>query len=182
MLTDGVISLRPIEHSDLTFLRDLANDPAVRANIVGWDWPLSLSSQERWFDSGIETDQARRFVVSRTSDGRQLGVTGLWDIDWRNRTAMSAIKIGGSADARGHGYGSRSIQLMMAFAFEDVGLHRLYAQILEFNAASLALYRDTHGWTVEGRSRQHVWRGDRYCDLVHLGILRDEYLASRGAK
>lgn len=174
MFSDGVIGLRPIERSDLPFLRDLANDPVVRANVVGWDWPLSLAGQERWFDGGTDSDYARRFVIERIEDGVPLGITGLWDIDWRNRTAMSAIKLGGMQETRGRGYGTRAIRLVTDFAFDDVGLRRLYAQVLAFNGASLALYRDKCGWVVEGTSRQHVWRGDRYVDLIHLGILREE--------
>lgn len=93
---------------------------------------------------------------------------------------MSAIKLGGVEDVRGRGYGTRAIRLMTDFAFSDAGLHRLYAQILSFNEASLSLYRDKCGWTVEGTSRQHVWRRDRYWDLVQVGILKDDYLARPG--
>lgn len=176
MLSDGVLGLRPIERADLPFLRDLANDPGVRENVVGWDWPLSLSGQERWFERGIDSDRVRRFMVERDGD-RPIGVTGLWDIDWRNRNAMSAIKLGGTEDVRGQGYGTRAIRLMTDFAFNDAGLQRLYAQIFSYNEASLGLYRDKCGWTVEGVLRQHVWRRDRYWDLVQVGILRDEYIA-----
>lgn len=178
MLSDGVLLLRPIERADLPFLRDLANDPGVRENVVGWDWPLSIDGQERWFQRGVDSDHTRRFVVEHEGGG-SIGVTGLWEIDWRNRNAMSAIKLGGAEDVRGRGYGTRAIRLMTDFAFSDAGLHRLYARILSFNEASLGLYRDKCGWTVEGTSRQQVWRGDRYWDLVEVGILRDEYLAQR---
>ncbi|MGN8026954.1 GNAT family N-acetyltransferase [Microbacterium sp. 22242] len=181
LLSDGTIVLSPIEREDLRFLKDLADDPAVRENVVGWDWPLSMSAQERWFERGIESDHARRFVIRRM-DGTNVGLTGLWDIDARNRTAMSAIKIGGAPDLRGKGYGRRALQMTMDFAFLDVGLHRLTAQILEFNSASLALYRDALGWSLEGISRQHVWRHGKYCDVLHFGMLRDEYIARGDAE
>ncbi len=175
MLSGESLTLRPIERGDLVFLRDLANDPGVRANVVGWDWPLSLHGQEQWFAAGRESDHARRLLIE-THDGRPIGITGLWDIDWRNRRAMSAIKLGGSDEpVRGRGYGSEALRLMMDFAFGDVGLHRLTAQILEFNQASRALYAKC-GWVEEGISRQHVWRDGTYWDVIDLGILRSEYL------
>ena len=174
-MTDGSVKLRPVERDDLQFLCDLGNDPVVRAQVVGWDWPFSLASQERWFDGGPDTDTTRRFIVTDAS-GNPVGLTGLWDIDWHNRTAMSAIKIGGPQAQRGRGLGTRAVRLMMDFAFNDVGLHRLHTQILAFNVASLTVYRDKCGWTQEGVARQHVWRNGRYWDVLALGILREEYL------
>lgn len=174
----GRLNLRPIERDDLPFLRDLANDPVVRANVVGWDWPLSLSGQEKWFERGVDTATTRRFIVEG-DDGQPVGLTGLWNIDWHNRTAVSAIKIGGRHNLRGRGYGKRSVWAIMDFAFNDVGLTRLYSTILEFNEASLATYIDKSGWTIEGRARKHVWRGGRYWDAVYIGILRDEYISWR---
>jgi len=170
------IALRPIERADLPYLLDLANDPVVRAQVVGWDWPLSMASQERWFDGGIDTATTRRLLIIAPG-GEPIGVTGLWDIDWRAGTAMSAIKIGGDQAQRGRGYGTQAIRQMMEFAFVDVGLRRLYAQILACNDASLALYRDKCGWVQEGVARQHVWKDGRYRDVVNLAMLREEYLA-----
>ncbi|MBX3089086.1 MAG: GNAT family N-acetyltransferase [Cryobacterium sp.] len=175
------IELRPIERSDLEFLRDLANDATVRANVVGWGWPLSLASQETWFDSVSDRERTHRFLVVK-ADGTPVGLTGLWDIDWRNGTAMSAVKIGGKSENRGQGYGAKAVQLAMEFAFNDVGLRRLHAQILEFNEASLTVYLDKCGWTREGVARQHVWRDGQFWDVIHLGILREEYEAWRAAR
>lgn len=169
------VTLRPIEREDLAYLRDLANDPVVRGQVVGWDWPLSLAAQERWFAGGVDTPNIRRFIILDGS-GVPVGLTGLWDIDWHNRAAMSAIKIGGIQQRRGLGYGTQAIRMMMDFAFNDVGLHRLRAEILEFNEASIRLYRDKCAWAQEGLSREAVWKGGRYWNVVHLGILRDEYL------
>lgn len=169
-----LLNLRPIEREDLPYLRDLANDPVVRANVVGWDWPLSLSGQQKWFEKGIDTDTTRRFIVEG-ENGQPVGLTGLWDINWRSRTAKSAVKIGGRPDIRGQGYGKRSVWSIMDFAFNDVGLNRLYSTILTFNEASLATFIDKSGWKKEGVARQHVYRAGRYWDLVHIGILREDY-------
>lgn len=98
------VRLRPIEQNDLAFLRDLANDTEVRAQVVGWDWLLSLAGQQAWFSSELTSNSTRRFIVETVS-GDPLGMTGLWKVDWRNRTAMTALKLGGSDNARGQGYG-----------------------------------------------------------------------------
>jgi len=173
-MNEARIRLRPIEKEDSVFLRDLANDPVVRANVVGWDWPISLTGQTRWFESGAETATTRRFIIE-TLEGVPIGLTGLWDIDWRNRSAMSAIKLGSDAQARGRGYGVEAIRVLMDFAFNDVGLNRLHGSILDGNEASLAVYIRKSGWTLEGRLRQHIWRNGDFIDLLQVGILRSEY-------
>jgi len=168
------VSLRPIEREDLAYLRDLANEPAVRQNVVGWDWPLSLAGQQSWFDRGIDTATTRRLIVEDEKH-MPIGLTGLWEIDWRNRNAMTALKLGGRPDIRGRGYGTAAVAALMQFAFDDVGLHRLHSTIIATNAASRALYVGKCGWSEEGLLRQHVWRNGDFQDVVQVGILRDEY-------
>lgn len=170
------IRFRPVEEDDLDFLADLANDPEVRRRVVGWDWPLSRAGQSRWFASGIDSSTTRRFLVE-TLDGRPLGLTGLWEIDLRNRSAMTALKLGGTADVRGKGYGAEAVRLMMDFAFRDVGLHRLHSTILATNAPSLAVYVRKCGWREEGRLRDAVWRDGGFVDLIQIGVLSDDACA-----
>jgi RimJ/RimL family protein N-acetyltransferase len=169
------VRLRPIEREDLSFLRDLANDAQVRENVVGWDWPLSLAAQERWFDAGADTMITRRFIVE-DDEGAPVGLTGLWDIDWHNRSAMTAIKIGGRPNVRGRGHGFAAIAAIMAFAFNDVGLNRLYTTILSDNEPSRQLFVTKCGWVEEGVLREHVWRNGVFRDVVHVALLRNEYL------
>lgn len=178
---ENIVSLRPIEREDLGFLRDLANDPEVRRNVVGWGWPLSLADQERWFNSGIDTPTTRRLIVE-TTDRQPIGMTGLWEIDWRNRSAMVAIKLGGRPGIRGKGLGVATIQAVTEFAFHDVGLRRLHASFLASNEASRALFVRKCRWIEEGVMREHVWREGEFRDVVQVGILDHEYEQLRGAR
>ncbi|QAV70548.1 N-acetyltransferase [Salinibacterium sp. UTAS2018] len=171
------IRLRPIEHEDLPFLQSLANDTVVRERVVGWDWPVSMADQERWFVSGANTSTTRRFVVESTS-GDRLGLTGLWDIDWHNRSALTALKLGGDPGNRGKGYGAEAVQALMRFAFNDVGLNRLHSTILETNLPSLVVYIRKSGWSEEGRLRQHVWRDGKFLDAIQIGILASEFASA----
>lgn len=173
------VNLRPVEYSDLTFLCDLANDPGVRENVVGWDWPVSAAGQQKWFESTLADSSTKRLIVE-SDKGEAIGLTGFWEIDWRNRTAMTAIKLGGTKGARGNGYGVLAIREIMRFGFLEAGFNRLHATVLASNPRSLAAYVGKSGWTEEGRMRQHIWRDGNYVDLVQIGILRSEYLQGVG--
>jgi len=107
--------------------------------------------------------------------GNPIGLTGLWDVDWHNRNALTALKLGGDAPQRGRGLGSDAIMSVMAFAFYDVGLDRLYGSILEGNAASLKAYTQRCGWKVEGTARGHIWRHGEFVNLLHVGVLRSDF-------
>lgn len=164
---------RPLEPSDQAFIIELNDDPVVRQNVVGWDFPSSLHNQMKWYESNTPS-QTQRWLVTDAS-GTSIGLTGLWDIDWRNRNALTAIKLGGPSQSRGRGLGTDAIMSVMAYAFYEVGLERLYSTVLSCNAASMGAYVKHCGWSVEGTARQHVWRGGRLTDLVHIGVLKSEF-------
>ncbi|EKA61348.1 diamine N-acetyltransferase [Janibacter hoylei PVAS-1] len=166
-------ALRPIETSDQGFVHDLNADPAVRGKVVGWDWPSSLTAQERWF-SQQNAGTTHRWLVT-THENEPLGLTGIWDVDWHNSHALTALKLGGTAPMRGRGYGTDAIMAVMAFAFYDVGLTRLHGAILADNEASRRAYVDKCGWSVEGVARKHIWRHGSFVDLLYVGVLKSDF-------
>lgn len=169
------VVIRPIEVEDQQFITELNADPVVRANVVGWGFPQSLHQQQRWFTGGNESDNHRWLVMD--GEGKRIGLTGLWQVNWHDHNAEVAIKLGGSANVRGRGLGTDTLKAVMAFAFFDVGLHRLHATILSTNEASIRLFVNQAGFRHEGVSREHVWRHGRYVDLLQLGALREDFEA-----
>jgi RimJ/RimL family protein N-acetyltransferase len=85
------------------------------------------------------------------ASGDPIGLTGLWQVNWHDHNAEVAIKLGGTATVRGRGLGSDTLKAVMAFAFYEVGLHRLYATILSSNTASIKLFVNHAGFQHEGR-------------------------------
>ncbi len=173
MIQGKRVRLRAVERDDQAFIHELNSDANVRQNVVGWAWPSSLHRQEEWFNSAV-SEGTQRLIVEN-ADGQALGITGLWDIDWHNRHALTALKLGGRSVRLERGLGTDAIMTVMAFAFYDVGLHRLYSTILTRNKASIGAYVRKCGWTIEGTSRQHIWRAGSYHDLHHVGILKEDF-------
>jgi RimJ/RimL family protein N-acetyltransferase len=165
--------LRPIESTDLGFLRDLFNHRLVATSVVGWDLPVSLYSQERWLEATARDSRNCRFLVE-DMQGSPLGMTGLWEIDWHNRTALTGLKLHPDS-GQGKGYGSDVVFTIMTYAFYDVGVNKLWATILDFNGASLRVFVDKCHWTVEGALRQEVFRNGHFHDQHRIGVLRAEF-------
>lgn len=173
MIEGKAVVLRAVEESDLSNLAMWLNDPAISHFVVGWSFPVSLAQQKQWFERSLGDTRTQRFMVD-TKEGETIGVTGLWNIDWQSRHALTAVKLG-SESVRGKGYGRDAIMTLMAYAFHDVGLNRLWTDILQFNRGSYRTYVEKCGWKVEGILREQVYRDGHYYNLLRVAILKHEF-------
>ncbi len=176
MIRGKKIVLRPLEEDDLDFCQSLYNDPHIRNMVVGWDFPVSKKKQKIWFDSLLNDKFNVRFIVE-SKDAGLIGLTGFWDIDWHNRNALMAVKLLTARKTKGKGYGRDVIMTMSAFAFFNMGLHKLWCEILDYNVPSLKCYVEKSGWKIEGKLRKHIFRNGLFHDLYYLGCLKEDFLA-----
>jgi RimJ/RimL family protein N-acetyltransferase len=173
MITGELVRLRPIDPDDLEFLRSLANSPDVAQWLVGAGMPISVLEQQRWYEAASRDQSTIRLLVEDATTTSSVGITGLWDIDWRNRSALTAAKFSG--EHRGRGLGTDTIMTTMAWAFGSIGLRRLHSSILDFNTASLLAYVRKCGWRIEGCEKAAVFRNGRWCDRYLVAILDEEF-------
>jgi len=171
---------RPVEQDDMGFCQKLFNDSYLRDLVVGWSLPLSMNAQKTWFLSLENKNDTVRFIIE-TLDGTSIGLTGLWDIDWHNRTALTAIKLK-SEGISGQGFGRDAVMAMNAFAFFDVGLHRLWGTIIDYNIPSYNVYVKKCGWKVEGTLRDHIYRNGSYHNLYYVACLKEDFMELTDAK
>jgi len=169
------VLLRAIENEDLKFLRDLHNDPEIAKWIGGWSFPLSMADQEAWYEKISKDKTTIRLIIELKDTHEVIGLTGLWDIDWKDRRAYTGIMIIDDEKYRRKGYGTDAVMALMYYAFEELGLNRLDSDIIEYNDASLKLYLEKCGWKKEGVRRKHIFRNGKFYDRVIVGILREEY-------
>ena len=173
MIVGKNVVLRAIEEDDLEYLQKWQNDPVISELVVGWSFPVSMVDQRQWFQGSVKKPYTQRFIVESKEKGI-IGLTGLWDIDWQNRHALTALKIGEKTD-RGRGFGADAIMTIMSYAFYEVGLNRLYSSILPYNHSSYKAYVQKCGWKVEGTNRQHVYRKGKFYDLLYVATLKGDF-------
>lgn len=172
MIVGKNISLRALELEDAQLLQQLINDPQISDYVVGWGFPVSLFSQKKWIQDS-NNNSSYRLVVMDNETQEAIGITGLWDIDWHNQSATSAIKIIPKKSKKG--LGSEAIMLSMAWAFYKVGLRRLDATILDFNGPSMGAYVKKCGWRIEGCHKEAVFRKGQWHNLYSIAILKYEF-------
>ena len=76
----------------------------------------------------------------------------------------------------GRGYMTEALQLMLRYAFQDLKLHRLEANIQPGNVASLALVKRAE-FVCEGYSRRYLKIGGRWRDHERWAILAEDWKA-----
>lgn len=64
------------------------------------------------------------------------------------------------------------------YAFVELVLHKLYCEVLDFNASVTRLHRK-FWFTEEEMFRQRHRRDDAFCDIYWLGMLASEWEAIR---
>lgn len=164
--------LRPVELEDAPLLRYLMNEPAVTASFVGFNVPVSSEDQARWTATArLEPNGPWHLSIVERASLRAVGLASFTDIDWRNGSARTAVKL--HPDFHGRGLAIDAGLARTAWAFFCAGLRRLEAQVVDFNDASQRLI-ERAGYRLEGRRREAIYRDGRWCDVLVYGLLRSE--------
>lgn len=166
------IVLRAIELDDAQLLKDLINDPEIEKMVVGWSFPVSTHRQINWINN-LNNDNNVRFVIDVKNVGA-VGVVSLTKIDFKNGTATINIKIKKDVSIRKKGIGYKSIMMLLNYAFNQLNLNCLVANILNYNIASQKLFKKC-GFKFEGTLRERIFKNGGYQDLLSFSLLRSEY-------
>ena len=165
------IILRAVEAEDNAMLLSLINDPDTEMMLGGSSWPVSENDQLKWFEQLERTKDSLRCIVALPQDTRALGTVILSEIDQKNGTAHIHIKM--AKEGRGKGYAAEAINLLTAYAFNELRLHCMYANILAYNDASINLFEKC-GFQRDGLLRARVYKQGKYIDMYAYSRLSDE--------
>ena len=164
------VTLRAIEKEDIEFLRTMLNDAEMEKNVIGWSFAISQYEQEKWYENQIQNKNNLRYIIE--TEENKIGLATISNIDWKNRKASHGIKLYG--DMKGKGYGTDTVRTIMKYAFEELQLNKLYGTILEYNEASINLYKKC-GWEVEGVLKESIFKNNKYNNELQVGILKKQY-------
>ncbi|WP_251859954.1 GNAT family protein [Clostridium sp. Marseille-Q2269] len=140
-------------------------------------FPKNKEQVENIIKDAYKTQCGYIFAIRNIKDDKIIGVTGLEDILWNNGTAIFYIGFG-AEEARGKGYGSQVMELILDFAFKELNLHRIHLTVLEYNHRAIRLY-EKMGFKREGVYREFIHRDGKRYDLYMYGILRREWESLR---
>ena len=158
---------------DASYMRMLKIEPMQPDSPFGMKKKFEALEKEAEESKNLFYFHIRTKPTENGTGQKLIGFTRLYWIEWTNRDAR--IELGfGEPEYRGRGYGTEALRLMLHFAFLELNLHRLTAQVPEYNLAALHLFEKA-GFTREVRRREALQRDGQRWDLFLLGLLRDEW-------
>lgn len=177
MLKGEFIALRAIEREDLPQLLEWRNRPEYR-RYFRENRELSMQNQSIWYENTVLKDpNVIMFSIESLENGRLLGVCGLCYINWINKNADFSIYIGADDLYIDEKYAPDAAITMAKYAFDELGLHRLWAEIYDFDEPKKRLF-DKTGFKLDGRHRETHWTEGKWCDSLYYSLLECEYRES----
>jgi len=135
--------------------------------------PTSEAELRKWLEEMPETENTVTFAVRLLDGDELLGYTELDGILWPHGVSGLSIAIGERANW-GQGYGCEAARLTLAFAFDELNLHRITATIFSYNERSVALFEKL-GFQYKGVFREFLQRDGKRRDMLLYGLLRREW-------
>ena len=173
-----VVLRRHVPENVKAFLRWYA-DPEIARLARYQATPMRPEEIERFFAARVVGPDALAMAVHEKATDRLVGTCAFSQLDGENGSALYHITIGES-DVWDRGYGTEATRLMLDHAFGTLGLHRIALYVFEFNERAIHAYRRA-GFSVEGRSRESIWRDDRWWDELAMSVLESDWRARRDA-
>lgn len=170
------ISLRHLEESDVDSLFEIFSDEET---MLYWSSPpfeARADAEKYLADIHAHFRQKTLFQwgISLKETDRIIGTSTLYHYDEKNRRA----EIGYALNRRfwRKGYVGEALNALIKFAFEEIDLHRIEADVDPNNAASIRVLEKL-GFQKEGYLRERWLVNGKICDSLYYGLLRSDWEA-----
>ncbi len=140
------LQLRALEPTDVDLLYSWENDATLwhLSNVLS---PFSRFTLEQYVlnaSDDIYTAKQIRMMIDQHGGEllKTIGCVDIFDFDPANMRAGIGIMI--TKDARGKGFASEALDLIIDYAFNLLGIHQLYSNVIDGNTPSLELFKKKH--------------------------------------
>lgn len=168
------MKLRRLKEEDVAGMLEWMHDPEINCNFrfnakdMTTEKSLSfIKKANKDFDEGT----AYNFAIADEND-EYLGTISLKEVSYNDKTAEYAVSL--RKKAQGQGVAYWATKEILKYAFETLGLNRVYLNVLSENARAIRLYEKS-GFIYEGEFRNHLCLRGNYKSLKWYGILKQEY-------
>lgn len=138
---------------------------------------FSVKKLTEWMEKDQEKDPPPFYYFAiRILDGdRLVGSCGLDGNFFPHGEAFVGIGIG-ERELWGKGYGTDAMMVVLRYGFQELNLRRISLTCSGFNPRAIRSYEKA-GFVHEGRVRKLLHREGKRWDMVHMGVLQEEWLA-----
>ena len=159
----------PVAEDETAFLQAMRDSVGLH-----YPWVSAPKDHAGWqrYMTRLERDNEDGFLVRRIEDGVICGVINLNIITFE-ALCSAYVSYYGVAGHAEKGYMKEGMTQVIRYAFDELGLHRLEANIQPGNQASIALARSV-GFEYEGFSPRFLRINGEWCDHERWAVLADD--------
>jgi len=174
------IYLRALEPDDYLTSYKWRNDHELIKGYSSIPRFVSNETERKWVLRVIEESEtgiSLYLSILLKETNSLIGYISLINIDNHNRDCYLTILIG-NRDYLRKGCAEEASILLLNYAFKELGMNRVSANIISFNLASVNLFEKL-GFIKEGIKRNAIFRSGKYHDLFLYGILNEDFRKTR---
>jgi UDP-4-amino-4,6-dideoxy-N-acetyl-beta-L-altrosamine N-acetyltransferase len=164
------IALRPMTDADTDLIVRWRNQSFVREKMLRRAL-ITAEGHREWLRTMVATGRVVQFVIIEKKNTRPIGSVFLRDVDYEFEKAEFGIFIG-EEEALGLGYGTEAAELMLAYAFDDLRLHKIYLRLLTDNEAAEKCYRKA-GFRQEALLKEEVKLDGEFRDVLLMSVINN---------
>ena len=181
-LSDGVITLRPLQQEDIENIRLWRN---AQMDVLRQARPISPEEQARYFEQHVwpekKSSQPRQILLGVELSNKLIGYGGLVNLHWADQRAEISFLLSDEIEVqpalRAEIF-TRFLLLIQKLSFKSLGLQRIWTETYSFRKAHIKTL-EASGFVLEGCMRKHVIiNGERMDSLIHGVIYSDWELES----
>ncbi len=173
-MKDSVGLLRNIQKSEVELMLSWRNHPSVKMNMYN-QHEITLEEHLKWWEKTAVSEYDQYFMYELA--GVPTGIVGFNNINKNNKNSAWAFYASSTA---AKGSGAKIEFLALEYAFNTLNLHKLFCEVLAFNAPVIKMHKK-FGFVEEGIFREQYCIDDQFIDIYRLGILKNEWLMNREA-
>jgi len=166
------IYLRALEPEDLEFVYAIENNESIW-EVSNTQTPYSRFLIRQYLENAhqdIYEAKQLRLAICKNESSEAIGLIDLFDFDPKNKRAGVGIIIQDETD-RHSGYGKEALGLVIDYAFQQLQLHQLYANIGTENSASLSLFA-TFGFQKIWVKKDWNFTKNRFHDEILFQLIK----------
>jgi len=171
-LTGKHINLRALEPEDLDFLFQIENNESFW-EVSHTQNPFSKFILKQYLENAhLDIYEAKqlRLIIEDSQTKKQIGMIDMFDFNPQHKRAGIGILI--TPKEQKKGYASKSIDLLIKYSFNFLGLHQLYANITSDNTKSIHLFTK-HKFQKIGIKKDWIFSQGTYKDEILLQLINE---------
>lgn len=164
--------LRSLEEKDAKGMLEWMTDKEITQYMQAEFANRTIEDCLEFINKSHNDENNKHFAVCNDAD-EYLGTISLKNISKRDKSAEYAVIF--RKCSLGTGVSLAATKELLRRAFEEIGLNRVYLDVLCENQRAIKFY-DKVGFVEEGIWKQHFFLKGQYHDIMWLRMLKEEWM------